>query len=321
MSKYLIKVDYIELKSWTTLSILAQGLKVLILRKNYDIILTTTGTGLFLALLRFLLPWKKPFISEILWQVDANNKYAESIFDKLLKTTLRLNVDRIICVASSQEKSFSKSLRIPEKRIEYVPFGIDSVFFTPEENLPTVNSKIILFVGDAFRDELTLVRAIRNLPVKLVRVSDDHRIAEIYRQMKVESNSVALQNMVILTGISDLRLRQLYAESTIVVVPIISNCKEPAGLTSLLEAMSMGKTVIVTNGLNSEDYVVADKTGIIVEAMNPENMRKAIVKLLENDSERIRIGNCARQSVEENFNFERNVEKLAACFKKLYSES
>lgn len=301
------------------LSVLAQGLKVLTLRKNYDVVLTTTGTGLFLALSRFLLRWEKPFLCEIMYQVDTSGKSAKSILYKILRTTVRANVDRIICVASSQKKSFSMSLRIPEKRIEYVPLGIDTEFYRSERTSSEVNS--VLCVGDADRDEVTLVRAVRNLPVKLVRVSDEPRISEVFKKMNYGPRRSNLDKIVVLKGVSDIEIKRLYTESVIAVVPIYQNSREPAGLTSLLEAMAMGKTVIVTKGLSSEDYVIDDKTGIIVEPGNVEQLEKAIVQLLGDDSKRNRIGNCACQCVQKNFNIERNAEKLAICLQKLVNET
>jgi glycosyltransferase involved in cell wall biosynthesis len=309
MSEYSIEVDFMELNSWGAISVLAQSLKILVLKKKYDAILTTTGTGLFLALSRFLLRWKRPYLCEILWQVDVSGKQFRPILDKLLKITLRSNVDRIICVVSSQKKSFSQTLLIPESRVLYIPYGVDTDFFKPQK--APLKGNALLCVGDACRDELTLIKAIKNLPVKLVRVSDEPKISEVYKKMAIGSQ------VCVLTGISDTELKKLYIESQLVIVPILLSANEPAGLTCLLEAMAMGKTVIVTKGLNSEDYVVADKTGVIVEPENPVALRNAILQLLGNDSKSNRIGNCAHQYIKDNFNMDINAEKLARSIREL----
>lgn len=317
LNKYSIDVDYLELKSWNSLiSRLAQTLKVLASRKKYDLVLTSTGTGLLLGLSRFLYPWKKPYICKISWQVDYTGKY-KLIFDKFLKTVLRTYVNSIICVASSQIKSFSRSLGISQKRIKFIPLGIDTEFFRPEEMPFSLNS--IICVGDADRDEFTLVKSVINLPVMLVRVSDEPRITEIFKRMSGEHN--CLDNVRVLKGLSDVELKRLYSQSTLAVVSVRYDSRQPAGLTALLEAMAMGKTVIVTKGLNSEDYVINGETGIVVEPENPLEMKKAIIQVLNDDSMRNMIGKNACHFVQENCSIAGNAEKLAKCLRDIVNEN
>lgn len=193
MKKNSIEVDYLALKSWGQMREIVQAIKALIVRDYYDVILTATGTGLFLALVRFLLRWEKPYLFLIKWRVETN-----SILDPFLVQIFRRNVDKIICVSSAQKKSFAKILNISMNRIIYVPLGIDTDFFRLETDTISA-SDVVLCVGDADRDDETLFKAVRNLPVKLIRVSDESKVFEFYKtQQRDRSKSLKLKEKFVL---------------------------------------------------------------------------------------------------------------------------
>ena len=315
IERFSIDVDYLSPNSWGLLSLISQGLKVITVLKKYDIIITSTATGLLLAFLRFFVPWKKPYLFQIRWQIVASMKSSKSLFDKIWAQIIRMNVDNIICVSSIQIDLFSKALRISRKKVSYIPVGIDTDFFSDVHSESENN--IILCIGDADRDDVTLVSAIKNLPVKLIRVSDRMEIIENFKRLLHYSQFSDLKNrFLFLSAINDNQLRKLYSEAKIVVVVISKDSSQPAGLTALLEAMAMGKPVIITEGFATNDYVLNGKTGIIIKPANPTELRNAIIKLLSNYELRRSIGNMARRQVEAKFNIETNAEKLAYILRK-----
>lgn len=312
MKKYSIEVDYLPTQSYYIMSQLLQTIKTIFFRKRYHIILTATGTGLLLALTRFFLRWEKPYLYLIKWRIETR-----SILDPLLKQIYRRYVDKIICVSSVQKEIFAKILNISKNRIINIPYGIDTEFFKPEINNIS-NNDVILCVGDTDRDDETLFKALKFLPFKLIRISDESKIFNSYKMQQRDKKSSNLnKKFVLLHAVSDLTLKKSYAKSAIVIIPIYKSSNQPAGLTTLLEAMAMGKSVIVTKGLITEDYVINFKTGIVIPSDDVDNMKKAILQLLNNKLERKRIGNNARRWVEANFTIERNAEKLVHLFKSI----
>lgn len=315
MEKYSIKVDYMARKSWGVLNEVVQALKALIFLDNYDVVLTKKGAGVFLALMRFFLRWKKPYLLVVMWRVGSNSMLAPFI-----KRIIRTYVDKIICVSSVQKRIFARQLKVPENRIEYVPLGIDTNFFKPEIN-PV--DDFILCVGDADRDDETLVKAFMNLPIKLIRVSDESKVLERVGAL-IEAglkHSNLKEKFVLLHGVSDLQLKKLYAKSRIVVVPIRRHSDQPAGLTALLEAMAMGKDVVVTKGLATEDYVINGETGIVINPGDADQLKSAILELLDDDLKCKKLGSNARRSVEEKFALKRSTKKLANLLQSIINES
>jgi glycosyltransferase involved in cell wall biosynthesis len=97
-----------------------------------------------------------------------------------------------------------------------------------------------------------------------------------------------------------LHLRRLYEQATIVVVPLIES-DMPAGITTLLEAMSMGKPVIVSGTQELQGVVQDRETGLVVPPGDVSAMRAAIVELLDAPDLRAHLGARARQAAVERF--------------------
>jgi glycosyltransferase involved in cell wall biosynthesis len=135
-------------------------------------------------------------------------------------------------------------------------------------------------------------------------------------------------------------LRQLYARSAIVVVPL-ADIDFQAGITTILEAMAMGKPVIVTHSQGQTDVIEdrrgitrgnparerpptfvrtlasqygleVEPTGMYVPPADPEALRKAIVYLLDHPEERARLGAAGRRTVERLFTVDQFGERLRA---------
>jgi glycosyltransferase involved in cell wall biosynthesis len=97
-----------------------------------------------------------------------------------------------------------------------------------------------------------------------------------------------------------LRLRELYRQAAVVVVPVIESSM-PAGITTLLEAMSMGKAVIVSETSELRGVVTDGETGLVVKPGNVAAMHAAIDFLLRSPSTRQALGVRARNVAVERY--------------------
>jgi glycosyltransferase involved in cell wall biosynthesis len=88
------------------------------------------------------------------------------------------------------------------------------------------------------------------------------------------------------------------------------NVNFQAGVTALLEAMAMELAVICSRTPGQTDVVVEGQTGIYVPPENPEALRAAICRLLEQQTEAERMGKNGRQRIIEKMSLERYVEGL-----------
>jgi glycosyltransferase involved in cell wall biosynthesis len=106
-------------------------------------------------------------------------------------------------------------------------------------------------------------------------------------------------------------LRDWYARAAIVVVPLLPNDFQ-AGVTTLLEAMAMGKAVVVSATEGQRDIVVDGQTGILVPPGDEASLRDVLRRLLADPAERARLGQNARCAVIEQFSLDRYAYALAA---------
>jgi glycosyltransferase involved in cell wall biosynthesis len=143
------------------------------------------------------------------------------------------------------------------------------------------------------------------------------------------------------TRLDYLELRELYARSRFVVVPLYPVLNQ-AGITTMLEAMAMGKAVVVTATPGQQDVIRGRKftaagprgelmggpaafgvtgplaeaeTGLYVPPRDPAALRSAIQFLLNNPTAAARMGTAGRQLVEEQMSLDLFVGRLAGLIR------
>ncbi|MDR1925267.1 MAG: glycosyltransferase [Planctomycetaceae bacterium] len=105
---------------------------------------------------------------------------------------------------------------------------------------------------------------------------------------------------------------------------ILINMSEYEGQSnSILEAMSLGIPVIATDIPGNRELVVDGETGVLVpDSGNDFRKRrrefvKAILNLLENDTQRTQMGIAAKKQAAEQFSLEKMINKHAELYKKI----
>lgn len=209
----------------------------------------------------------------------------------LLHRVLRLQrrIDTVVVYASSQRRFAIDTLGYPPERVVLHPFMVDTGFWTPE--LVTVGARsrpMICAVGQELRDYPTLVEAVRGLDVDVV-------VAAASPWSKREDSSAGLDippNVEVKAfGLFD--LRQLYADAAFVVVPL-QETDFQAGITTILEAMSMGRAVVCTRTAGQTDTLVDEVNGVYVPPADVPALRGAIERLLADPATAARLGAAGR---------------------------
>jgi Glycosyl transferases group 1 len=204
----------------------------------------------------------------------------------------------VYCVLSSDEK-----LLFPHT------WGVDSerVFLThwfhtlTQEELaaPTRDDGYVFAGGDSLRDYRPLIELSRRLSLP-VRVAT-----------RIEPSS-ALPLNVTMGPVSEDEYVDLMRRSSVVVVPLQPTRERSAGQTSYLNAMAMGKLVIVTEGTGVRDYVDHGITGLIVPPGDTEALGSALQWALSpsNCSEVEKISAEAQVQVRSRFGPDNYVSSL-----------
>ncbi len=203
-------------------------------------------------------------------------------------------IDTIFVYAQTQREYAEQQLGIPEKKLALIAFHADERFYRPLPDVPVEPHKICS-AGLEWRDYPTLIAAVADLPDLTVKLA----ASSPWSKHTDETASRVLPPNVEARRYEYSALRDLYASSNIVVVPLYENDFQ-AGVTTLLEAMAMGKAIIVTRTTGQTDVVRDEDNGLTVAPGDPRALRRAIVRLQTDAALRERLGHNAAQWVQDN---------------------
>lgn len=192
-------------------------------------------------------------------------------------------------------------LGVPDENVEFIPYGVDADFFQPEAGF---SKDSILSVGQAYRDYGTLLRAIDDRWATTILTTGPRLPSRIQGiDGKALQDEVTTRRNLRVESVDYLTLRERYRDAGIVVLPLFPStlC---VGLTSLLEAMAMGKAIIVSDIPFVHDYIDDGRTGVLVRPQDSEDLRSKATELLQDGSERKRLGDAARREVVSKFSSE-----------------
>jgi glycosyltransferase involved in cell wall biosynthesis len=148
--------------------------------------------------------------------------------------------DGILCLTQKAASDFKKQSDDP--KIESLPWFADSEIFSPEIEGDTGN--YFLAVGKTRRDYATLLEACSEVdaPFRIIAPKEVAQQTPIPPNVKfVETSSDPPD-----AAISYKELRDWYANSVAVLIPLIEDEDDTSGYTSMLEAIQMGKPIIMT---------------------------------------------------------------------------
>ena len=166
---------------------------------------------------------------------------------------------------------------------------------------------MICAVGQERRDYPTLVEAVRGLDLD-VAIAAVEPVVEVPRQRRRPGRHRPTSPPAATTCST---LRQLYADAAFVVVPL-EETDFQAGITTILEAMSMGKAVVCTRTPGQTDTIVDGVTGLYVPPGDAATLRAAIERLVADPAEADRLGVNGRAWVLEHATLDAYVARLAA---------
>jgi glycosyltransferase involved in cell wall biosynthesis len=121
-------------------------------------------------------------------------------------------------------------------------------------------------------------------------------------------------NVSVIKYLPQIDLRRLYNSAQFVVLPI-HDLVYSAGATTTLEASAMSRPVIAFRSRGISNYIIDGETGILIDPGDFTAMREAIQSLLSHPDEAKRLGQNARQRVEEELNLEAYVGKIACLIR------
>jgi glycosyltransferase involved in cell wall biosynthesis len=296
-------------------------------RKRYDTIFTDNeGTGAPLALL--LRGGARPSKPRHICLSHYLSSAKKRVFFRL---GAGRRIDTLITHATAQARVAVETLGMLAKQVALLPYFADERFWDPAlaTPVPSQERPMICSAGLEFRDYATLIAAVRDQEV-------DARIgaASHWARHNAFGASAQLPANVTVSAYNYQQLRDLYASARFVVVPL-RDVDNQAGITTILEAMAMGKAVVVTRTRGQTDVVRdwrsgtaapppgflaapemaqslgALPTGWYVRPDDPNDLRDAINYLLAHPEIAAEMGRNARRVVEGYFGLDAFVARFA----------
>jgi len=261
-----------------------RALRVLARERRFDLIVSVfEGAALPLLALRGVARFRTKIV---LWDIGLTESW------RLRERILDFVVPRVdgIMVLGSNQKPYIEGRWRPHGPVEVIGHRIDTLFFSPQG--ARHDGPVLSLGEDTGRDFEGLLSAIETI--------DADFVIKTQRQQDRIRRMSHPRLTVISSWLSYLDLRELYASSRFVVVPLLET-PNANGVTSVLEAGAMGKAIVVTDTPAIRDFIVPGETCLTVPAEDPLALRSAMERLLSEPATCERLGANGRRFIESKF--------------------
>jgi hypothetical protein len=166
------------------------------------------------------------------------------------------------CVLSRDEHAlFARTWRLDPRRVHVTAYHFTMT--AAELALPTVDDGLVFAGGDSMRDYEPLIEAARHVPAPVVIASRRKLRGPLPANLRAGPLPHA-------------RFLQTLHRASIVVVPFTRGLRRSAGQQTYLNAMALGKLVVVTDGLGVGDYLEHGRTALIVPPGDAASLAAAL---------------------------------------------
>jgi glycosyltransferase involved in cell wall biosynthesis len=224
------------------------------------------------------------------------------------------HIDLFFVYSSWQARFITERWRVPPERVALTPFMVDSRFFSLDQVASSREGgrrPVICAVGLEHRDYPTLLAAARGLPADVVVAA-----ASPWSKRSDTTQGREIPENVTVRRFSQYDLRRLYADSEFLVMPLY-DVPFQAGVTAILEAMSMSRAVICSRTAGQTDVIVDGENGVYVPPGDAAALRAAIEDLLARPEDAAAMGRAGRRAVEQEMSLDKYVERLSDCARSL----
>jgi glycosyltransferase involved in cell wall biosynthesis len=266
----------------------ARTARLLLRYRRYDLVVGVgAAVAFFLVQLRRLLRLRLPIV---LIDPALNPHYARR---KRLQDRVLPYIDKVI-VFGQVQLDYLREVYGDRVDAVFLPIRIDTDFYCPGHTPPAPDGKpyVLSVGGDLSRDFATLVKA-----VQVCRSWGRHDFRCLIKtHLPVAAEAPGVE--VLRDQVSWTDLRELYRGAAVVALPL-ADTVSAGGITTLLEAMAVGRPVVTSASRGIRDYVKDGDTALVVPTSDPEAMARAILQTLDNRATAEQLGRNARNAVVE----------------------
>lgn len=249
-------------------------------RKYPAVITGYEQPALLFGLLQRLLRRKKiPHIYLYIYPNPPRSKLLWWFKRHILRAVMK-GASAVVVFTRVQTELYAQAFNVPESKFVWIPYyhTLWDATYKAEEG------DYIFAGGDYTRDYVSFIEAVRPLPYQVV-------IAAFYRDYFKGIQLPANVKIVTTTHEDFVRLM---AGAAIVVVPLRGGLLHSGGEQTYLNAMALGKAVIVADEIGAEQYIENGISGVVLPPGESEGLRNAIKMLMENRNLARQMGSKAK---------------------------
>ena len=280
-----------------------QQWSVLWWRKPYDVLYSGSQYDSFLlSVLRRVKLYRHPLVATM-------HHLAKGPFRRpWLFRALYGGHDALLCMSAEIRDEIVEQLGFPTQRVRLVGWAVDLDFYTPAP-IPTAEPAMVIAAGKTKRDYDVLVEGASGVACSV----------EIYCSAQSAPTVPVPQNVSVhydtqhadqTAALSMRDLLERYRACRVVAIPLqASEVRGTTGLTSLLEALAMGRPVIMTT--NTFMDIEGAGVGVVVEPGDHAGWRAAMSSLAGDMTLASEMGGRARELTERDFGMDDYTDRVA----------
>lgn len=260
------------------------------------------------------------------WGSDVYDfPYESRMKNKILKKNIRYATE-LASTSFCMAEQLRKVMQDEKLEIAVTPFGVDIQKFDPKRySRKAAGTEIIIGnikLLEAKYGIKELVTAFAKLKSEIESKSEKDLKLYIYgdgsQRQEIEEliSTLNMQNAVFLKGrVPNVKVPEVLNEFDIFCA--LSQLDSESFGVAVVEAMAMGKPVVVSDVDGFCEVVRDNETGYIIQRNDTDAVVSKLKELILNEDLRRQLGRAGRRRVEENYDWEKNVDTMLELYQKV----
>lgn len=217
-------------------------------------------------------------------------------------------------------------IKLTNKNVALIPFGVDLKKFNPlkSKEKKIIHIGTIRTLSEKYGVEY-LIRAFaleckkhNNIQLDII---GDGPLRDSLKNLTIKLN---IENKVIFHGFVNQNSepeKYMTLLNNLDIFAILSIIDSETFGVAAVEASACEIPVIATSVGGLTEVIDSEKTGIIVSPKNVEETAVALERLITNEPLRLELGKNGRKKVEENYDWDNNINQMINLYKEIYNTS
>lgn len=294
---------------------LDQQVRVLLQLDEIDVIYApfAAANTKLLLMLKLIGIIKVPIIAVIHYPLLGSNSKSNIV--RSIGRNFVKGFDRLIFISHKIKEDNVKTFSLPSdsngERFVHMDWGAEASFYKDINVLPNTGKEAYaISVGQTDRDFDTLIEAFKKVDFKLRIYSKPGYVPKV---KDIPANVEIFTN-----GVTYKELLGIYNNSRMILICFKMTQQSTLGMTSLLDAMAMGKPVIITDNDYLDVNADIDKIGYTVGEEDVNGWVEKINLLLNDSPSCIEFGKNALKLHKEKYNMDLFGQNLNYVFKEFF---